>query len=104
MKEIIKKNSLKWAGVLLIAALMVSSTVAVSANTTDKLENDNNYVNPSSSQNMDSGDSLFLQLPHDPNDQWSMATTDTGAGYTLCTRTFGVLPNLLVTSIGGGLP
>jgi len=81
MKETINKKILKELSVLLVAIVMVLSTVVVSADTMDRLENDGNYVNPSSSQNMDSGDSLFLQLPHDPDESWSMATTDTGAGY-----------------------
>lgn len=28
------------------------------------------------------GDTLFVQLPHDPADSWSFVTTDQGAGYT----------------------
>jgi len=82
MKETISKK-MKEAGILLIATVMVLSTVAVSADTMDKLENDCNYINSSSSQNMDNGDSLFLQLPHDPDESWSMATTDTGSGYIM---------------------
>lgn len=82
MKETISKK-MKEASVLLIVTVMVLSTVAVSADTMDKLENDGNYVNPTSSQNMNIDDSLFLQLPHDPDESWSMATSDAGAGYII---------------------
>lgn len=82
MKETISKK-MKEAGVLLIAAVMILSTVVVSAESDamDKLENDGNYVNTTISQNMDSSDSLFLQLPHDPDESWTMVTSDSGAGY-----------------------
>lgn len=84
MKETISKK-MKVAGVLLIAIVMVLSTVAVTAESDamDKLENDGNYVNNIVSQNMDSGDSLFLQLPHDPDESWTMVTSDLGAGYVV---------------------
>ena len=92
MKDIFNKKILKEAGVLLIAVAMILSTVSMSAeaDVMNKLENDSNYVNPSSSQNMDSGDSLFLQLPHDPDEKWSMATTDAGAGYIMYENFWGV--------------
>ena len=83
MKETISKKMLKEAGVLLIVVMVVSSTVVVASDTMDKLENKSNYVNPSGNQNVDSGDSLFLQLPHDPDESWNMATSDAGAGYIM---------------------
>jgi len=92
MKETKNKKILKEAGVLLIAVAMILSTVVVSAESDamDKLENDSNYVNPTSSQNIDSDDSLFLQLPHDPDEGWTMVTSDSGAGYTVYENFWGI--------------
>jgi len=78
-----RNNILKGAGVLLIAVLMMVSSVAVSADTTDKLENDGNYVSPPNVLPGTRGPTLFLQLPHDPGDSWSHATSDLGSGYTV---------------------
>ncbi len=79
---------LKGAGVLLIAVLMISSVITVSADTIDKLEidkleNDDKYVSYSSSQNMNVGSSLFLQLPHAPDEGWSAATSCLDPGYPI---------------------
>ena len=35
-------------------------------------------------------DTLFVQLPHDPDDSWSFATTDIGAGYKLYENFWGL--------------
>ena len=83
MKKTTNKKFLKEAIVLLIATVMILSTVAVTADTMDKLENADSIVNLTSIQNINSGNSLFLQLPHDPDESWTMVTSDLGAGYVV---------------------
>lgn len=86
------KKGIKYAGVLLIvAALMIASFATASADTMEQIKNNVStegilgqpLVAPK-------GDSLFLQLPHDPSETWSMGTTDVGAGYKLYENFWGV--------------
>lgn len=39
---------------------------------------------------MGKGDTVFIQLPHDPDESWSFGTSDQGAGYKLCENFWGV--------------
>jgi len=75
-------KQLKKAGILLITAALIFSTTAVTANTqqsdkTHMLLSDSKTNSASSSPISEplSGSILFEQLPHEPDDSWSAATS-----------------------------
>ena len=83
-----KRNILKGAGVLLIAAIMILSTVAVTANTEvkidEKLISDNSELIRSIDDDTTgvpytyegARDSLYLQSPVGSSGDWAFATSD----------------------------
>jgi hypothetical protein len=54
-------------------------------------------VSPPGSPVMPEGDTVFIQLPHDPSEYWSFATSDLGAGYKVYENFWGV--NLPISGI-----
>lgn len=81
------KNIGKEAGVLLIAALMVLSTIAVTADITkeksDTSQIKSTSLNTSINTNVQTpiGAVIFDQRPFEPNEQWSFYTSSSDAGY-----------------------
>ena len=94
-----KRNILKGAGVLLIAAIMILSTVAVTANTEVKIDEKLILDNSELIRSIDDDttgtpytyegarDSLYLQSPVGSSGEWAFATSDVLLGY-LCQDNF----------------
>lgn len=76
-----KNKVLNKAGVLLIAVFFIFSTVAVTANTTKEITNlmlstdKNSNIEYKTISEPLIGPTLFEQLPHDPEESWSAATS-----------------------------
>jgi hypothetical protein len=81
------KKISKSAGVLLIAAVLLLTSVAVMADTVEEQEINPRFIKGTGSgietgdEVQSADDPLFSQLPFEPYEQWSFHTSDAGPGY-----------------------
>ncbi len=92
-----KRKNLKEVIVLLIAAVLLFTSVAVTADTVEEEKVDPRFFRASSSDVVYGNDGqsaiddvLFSQLPYEPYEQWIFMTSDADAGYRVHDNYFNV--------------